>query len=125
MLGIVVIDRADRKDKGTLEVGVYRGASSAIMGIRIKLLDQSSRLLCCDTFEGVVKASQNDNFYKGGEYKDTSADLVTALLVDKLMIENVTILKGIFPDDTGQVISENRFRLCHIDVDTYQSAKTA
>jgi O-methyltransferase len=35
----------------------------------------------------------------------------------------VTILEGIFPDQTAQLIEEERFRFCHIDVDVYDSAK--
>ncbi len=33
------------------------------------------------------------------------------------------MLQGIFPDDTGNKIAGETFRLCHIDVDVYQSAK--
>ena len=37
--------------------------------------------------------------------------------------QNVIILEGIFPDDTGCLITEEeKFSLCHIDVDVYQSA---
>lgn len=38
-------------------------------------------------------------------------------------MKNVKILKGIFPDDTGKFVKANKFRFCHIDVDTYKSAK--
>jgi O-methyltransferase len=34
----------------------------------------------------------------------------------------VQLLQGIFPDATGPGIADRRFRLCHIDVDVYQSA---
>jgi len=36
----------------------------------MKLENSKDTLYCCDTFEGVVKASSKDNFYKGGEHKD-------------------------------------------------------
>jgi O-methyltransferase len=35
----------------------------------------------------------------------------------------VQLLQGIFPDDTAHVVGERALRLCHIDVDVYQSAK--
>jgi O-methyltransferase len=38
-------------------------------------------------------------------------------------LQNVEILEGIFPDETGRLVENQRFRLCHIDVDVYQSAK--
>jgi O-methyltransferase len=33
------------------------------------------------------------------------------------------MLIGAFPDETGSEIAGNRFRLCHIDVDVYESAR--
>ena len=42
-----------------------------------------------------------------------------------MKLRNVEILEGVFPDDTAHLIEPKRctFRLCHIDVDVYQSAK--
>ena len=75
-----------------------------------------------DTFRGVVKAGAEDAMYSGGEHADTSRKRVQGLF-DDLGLKHVEILEGIFPEDTGQVIADERFRLCHIDVDTYESAK--
>jgi O-methyltransferase len=33
------------------------------------------------------------------------------------------LLKGIFPEDTGNQVQDRVFRFCHVDVDVYQSAK--
>ena len=33
------------------------------------------------------------------------------------------MLPGVFPEQTAHLISENQFRFCHIDADTYQSSK--
>ena len=57
----------------------------------------------------------------GGEHADTSMEIVTNLIV-QLGLSNVKVLQGIFPDATGAEISGRRFRLCHIDVDVYESA---
>ena len=41
-----------------------------------------------------------------------------------LGLKNYRILEGIFPDQTAhQIPADERFRLCHIDVDVYDSAK--
>ena len=40
-------------------------------------------------------------------------------------LDNVKLLPGIFPDETSRMITAKEFRLCHIDVDVYQSAKDA
>jgi O-methyltransferase len=118
-----LIEETRKLDGDVLEVGVYRGATSGIMGAKLKRLGDKCTLYCCDTFAGVVKASQHDNSYIGGEHKDTSVNLVKDLLIKRLGIENVVILKGVFPEETANSISTNTFRFCHIDVDTYQSAK--
>lgn len=40
-----------------------------------------------------------------------------------MKLNNIHILKGMFPEDTGHVIKEKVIRFAHIDVDVYQSAK--
>jgi len=45
------------------------------------------------------------------------------LIVDKLLLDNVQIIQGIFPEETSSEIENDKFRFCHIDVDVYQSAK--
>lgn len=40
-----------------------------------------------------------------------------------LEIDNINILEGVFPEETGNKIAEKTFRFCHIDVDVYDSAK--
>jgi O-methyltransferase len=37
-------------------------------------------------------------------------------------LDNVEILEGVFPDQTGHLVENEEFRFCHIDVDVYQSA---
>ena len=78
----------------------------------------------CDTYEGVVKASDRDPIYKGGEVSDTSVKRVESLL-KRFDLENFKILKGMFPEETGHLLKDKKFRLCHVDVDVYQSAKDA
>ena len=45
------------------------------------------------------------------------------LVQKNLRLDNVEILDGIFPDETGKKVEDLKFRLCHIDVDVYQSSK--
>jgi O-methyltransferase len=102
-----------------LEVGVWRGGTGAIL---CKASENSETVVyLADTFCGVVKATENDTVYRGGEHSDTSEIVVEDLLVD-VNTNNFEILKGIFPDDFPTLTIEN-LKLCHIDVDTYQSAK--
>jgi len=44
-------------------------------------------------------------------------------IIDKFELENVKVLEGVFPEETGFMIEDKVFRFVHIDVDTYQSVK--
>lgn len=106
-----------------LEVGVWRGSTSILMGLKLQGLGSGKKVYACDTFEGVVKAgSEEDNCYSGGEHKDTSLAFVDRL-VHRNGLSNITLLKGIFPEDTGHIIADKKFSICHIDVDAYESGR--
>lgn len=80
-----------------------------------------NHVFLCDTFKGVVKTSEKDNKYRE-EHADTSRKEVE-YLIKSLSLSNVRILEGVFPDDTGKYIEKEKFRLSHVDVDAYYSAK--
>lgn len=105
-----------------LEVGVWRGGTAGIIGKKLALLNSQIPFYLADTFTGIVKASDKDEFYNGGEHADTTFETVNTLM--KGIYSNYKILTGIFPNDTAIKISvDEKFGLCHIDVDVYQSAK--
>jgi O-methyltransferase len=105
-----------------VEVGVWRGGSGAMMAERLATLGLQDRVYLCDTWQGVVKTSDVDTYYHGGEHDDTSRTIVETL-VKRLGLTNVELLQGIFPEDTADRIPDDvKLRLCHIDVDVYQSA---
>jgi O-methyltransferase len=106
-----------------VEIGVWRGGSGSLMGLRAQQLGLDAKVYLCDTFRGMVKTSERDPLYKGGELSDTSAAIVESLARDTLKLQNVEILPGIFPDETGHRVSSSQVRLCHIDVDVYRSAE--
>lgn len=118
-----LVQQAAKLDGGIIEIGVWRGGTGALMAKSAQRAGISDSIYLCDTFAGVVKAGPSDTQYRGGEHADTSARIVEDLL-QRLGLSNVLILDGIFPDQTGHLIAPDvRFRLCHIDVDVYQSAK--
>lgn len=105
-----------------VEVGVWKGGSGALMAYRESQYHSDTTVYLCDTFTGVVKAGDQDNRYQGGEHRDTSLRIVQDLVYERLKLKNVKILPGIFPDDTaGQITTP--IKLCHIDVDVYESAR--
>lgn len=104
-----------------IEVGVWRGGTGTLIASCAATLPGSPIVYLCDTFAGVVKASEKDSVYCGGEHADTSQALVERLLAD-VGVQNCQILRGVFPDDHRASLDREVFRFCHIDVDVYQSA---
>jgi O-methyltransferase len=105
-----------------LEVGVWRGGTGALLAARAEGLGIEDPVYLCDTWRGVVKSGEVDRYYYDGKHDDAAHGDVTTLLSD-LGLTNVELLEGIFPEDTGARISDRTFRLCHCDVDVYQSAR--
>ncbi|WP_295545324.1 TylF/MycF/NovP-related O-methyltransferase [uncultured Pseudacidovorax sp.] len=106
-----------------LEVGVWRGGTGALMARRMQLLGQHDPIYLCDTFYGVIKAGEHDNHYAGGEHADTTRAHVETLLAQLAPAAKPRLLEGIFPEQTGAEVADQIFRLVHIDVDTYLSAR--
>lgn len=118
-----LIEQSKKLSEGSfIEIGVWKGGTGALMAKQLKRCNFKEKIFLCDTFSGCVKAGPKDSFYRGGEHSDTSEETVENLIYS-MNLDNVNILKGIFPDDTGDLIKEHKFRFCHIDVDIYQSAK--
>jgi hypothetical protein len=109
-----------------IEVGVWRGGTAALISRRALDFKVDAPVYLFDTFAGVVKATKNDSTYKGGEHNDTSMEIVQKL-IDEVARGNAGIHKGIFPEQMPPLVEEvicmAGIRFCHIDVDTYQSAK--
>ena len=118
-----LVEQAAPLNGAFIEVGSWRGGSGALIARKAQLHNITDPVLLCDTFRGVVKAGPNDTAYKGGEHADTTRETAERLVHDTLHLDNVRILEGIFPDETGNQAEDLEFRFCHIDVDVYDSAK--
>lgn len=119
-----MVEQAAKAKGALLEVGVWKGGSAGLITTHARQMGISDAIYLCDTFKGVVKATDKDNVFKGGEHSDASEEEVTSLLGKKLSLDNFHVLAGIFPDETAHLIpGDTMFRFCHIDVDVYQSAK--
>lgn len=115
-----VVRNLNNVEGDILEVGVWRGGTGGIL-CKASSENSDTKVYLADTFTGVVKATEADTVYRGGEHSDTS-DLIVKNLLEELKVKNYQILKGIFPDDFPNIVI-NKLKLCHIDVDTFQSAK--
>ena len=105
-----------------LEVGVWRGGSSAIIQTALCDNNTDADFYIADTFQGVAKAgSIKDTGYQGGEHADASLKDVKELFT-KIGRGTPEILVGIFPDDHNELEIE-RLAFVHSDVDAYESTK--
>jgi hypothetical protein len=98
------------------EVGVYKGGTAKIIFDKMK---KEHDLYLFDTFEGIPNKSEHDNFVGIGDFGDSSYNEVKKLFNSN----KVHIYKGIFPQETSKYIEKERFKLVHLDVDTYTSYK--
>jgi O-methyltransferase len=105
-----------------LEVGVWRGGTGALIAARAAGLGLEDTVYLCDTWTGVAKTGEVDIYYRDGKHDDASQAIVERL-VTRMGLSNVELLQGVFPEDTGERISDRNVRLCHCDVDVYESAK--
>ena len=115
-----LVDQVKKVDGAIVEVGVWRGGTGAMMARRAEQLGIKDTIYLCDTWEGVVKTGEHDPYYHDGKHDDTSREIVQKL-VDEQGLTNVKLLKGVFPDETADQVSDKKLRLVHIDVDIYQS----
>lgn len=107
-----------------IEVGCWRGGAGCLLAHRIAQDSSETTVFLCDTFCGIVKVNDHDSFYQGKELSNTSESIV-ACLANRIGAKNITILSGIFPEESGTAIEDNLFKFVHIDVDVYQSARDA
>jgi O-methyltransferase len=118
-----LVEQAAKLDGAILEVGVWRGGTTALMAKRAALCGYRRPIYAADTFAGVVKSGPADGDYRNGEYADASRQDVERL-AERLGASRPVILEGVFPDETAHLIpSDERLALVHIDVDVYRSAK--
>lgn len=114
---------AKLREGSILEVGVWRGGTGALIAKSAELNGIKEKIYLCDTFTGVVKTGDQDSAYSDGEHSDATREGVEHLFRNDFNLNNFEILEGIFPEDTGDKVKDLKFRLCHIDVDVYQSSK--
>ena len=97
------------------EVGVYRGRTAKLAALVLENSDKAIYLF--DTFEGMPEVDTVKDFYRKGDFADTSLETVKKLMS---VHDNVNIYPGFFPDTAGTV-EEKKFAFVHIDVDIYRS----
>jgi hypothetical protein len=99
------------------EVGCAAGGTSRLMA----LLAGDRTHWVCDTFDGLVDVQAVDAPLTNRMFHNVEAE-VAARLDD---LDNVRIVAGYFPGSAPMAMRMHRFRLVHVDVDTYRSIHEA
>ncbi len=102
-----------------IEVGTWKGGVSAIVANANS--NKNVHYYLCDTFEGVVKSSEKDTFFKNSEY--SNANIADVGDVTKSIDAKISIIEGTFPESFVNKKFDFPISFAHIDVDTYDSAK--
>src|SRR5258708_12331981 len=85
-----------------LEVGVWRGGTTAIIAASAKANGIQDPLYACDTFAGVVKAGEKDSAYRGGEQADASNSDVRRFLAGDLHLNTSRLSPAPSPPTSDQ-----------------------
>lgn len=111
------------------EVGVWRGAVGIVFGE----IFTDKAIYLFDTFEGIPFHDEKyDNVHRKGDFglgdRDPAHGRIWYADYDEVkdtlsIYPNISIHKGIFPQETVEVIRDKKFCFVHIDVDIYQSYK--
>jgi O-methyltransferase len=99
------------------EIGVWRGGTGRMLGTMLP----GKRVYLFDTFEGLpAKLSEFDrSFHQENQFNDSDYESVKRYLRD---LDNVSVIKGVFPDSSRSAALPEKFCLVHVDVDLYHSA---
>jgi O-methyltransferase len=112
-----------------IECGVFRGGSLVQIGLTLKKSRLKKRIHGVDTFEGHPYQSQEDVRQDGkvthhqGLFSGNQIEKVQESL-QKYLLDNVTLHKGMV-EDILPGFSNHQFCFAHLDMDLYQSTKSA
>ena len=98
-----------------LDVGCLMGGA----GFLISRANKKGKVFLIDTFEGYV---DKERFYSKNIFIFQNLKIINKTK-NKLKLKNKKILKGIFPDNFTYKFKNHKFKLCHLDVNTFLSTK--
>lgn len=99
-----------------IEFGVYKGGSLYNMATH----EPNRHFIGIDTFTGLPEKTEGIDQHAKGDFSDTSFESVQNALS---ALSNVTVLKGVFPDDFVDLDLALPLVMAHVDVDMYESTK--
>lgn len=108
--------KSQRKISGDiLDVGCLKGGAGFVMSFANK----KGKVHLIDSFEGIIDNEINHN---RDHFIFENIDFVKNKIKD-LKIKNTFVHKGIFPDSFKKKSLTKKIKLCHIDVNTFESTR--
>lgn len=108
-----------------VEYGSYRGGSAIFMAYLAKRLYPGMNVYALDTYEGMPPTDKSVDAHNAGDFADTDIFSLQKR-VDELKLDNMLIVKGLFEETNGTVMSQaNKVSLAHIDCDIAPAIKCA
>ena len=100
-----------------IEFGSFLGGSSIFMALIASKLGLPINVYGLDTFQGMPVTSEDIDFHSKGDFANTSLESAQ-ILAEKLNLENITFVAGLFEDTARNTLSNcNPILLAHIDCD--------
>ncbi len=96
-----------------LDIGCLKGGS----GMTMSRSNKKGNTYLIDTFSGLI---ENENYHKKEHFVFNKIENVKKK-VSSLNLKKTYVLKGVFPKDFKKKFKNKKFKLCHIDVNTYNS----
>lgn len=103
-------------DADILDIGCMQGG----VGMLLSKNNKKGRVLLFDTFDGFF---DKENLHKGDVFKYKGLNEVK-LLINKFKLKNTFVYKKFFPNKIND-LKIKKIKLCHIDVNTFQSTKNS
>ena len=105
-----------KNEKGNiLDIGCLKGGA----GFTMAKANKRGNTILIDTFEGLI---EEEKYHKIGHFAFDKIEVVENK-IKTLKLKNTKVVKGYFPRSIKKKIVGKSLKLCHIDVNTYNSTK--
>ena len=101
-----------------IDIGCMEGGA----GFAMSKINSKGQTLMFDTFEGFFEEEKFHKKNKHFIYKEIN---IVKNNIKKFNLKNTKVFKCQFPKNLNASVKKKKFKLCHIDVNTYKSTKNA
>jgi len=100
-----------------LDIGCLQGGAGFLMA----KANKKGFTYLFDTFEGFL---EEEEFHKKKHFVYRDINIIKNNII-KFKLRNTKVFKSKFPNNLGRSFKNKKFKLCHLDVNTYKSTKNS